>query len=236
MTHWLDAVRDATRCLPHANGTTRALIFGDAAGRATAICRAAGMEVVRALRTSADRPVTTGHDCGVSSVHVAADQLPFAEASFDLVVLQASLEFVHDDRHLIREAARVLRPGGHLIAIVPAAGALAGFDAINVYRYVRELTGRGGIPPETLPVGWRRHYTDDDLTAIFANTPFADRTISRGGWAAGEAPLLAGMLATRTLATLPAVGRRIRAWYDRFSDADQHLPGPAMILITATRQ
>lgn len=235
MTHWLDAVRDATRRLAATGEPATALIFGDAAGRATAMCRAAGMEVVRAIRNGADRGVAAAGDAAVTHRHVPNEHLPFADASFDLVVLQATLEFVHDDRLLVRECGRVLRPGGRLVTSVPAAGPLAGIDGINLYRYTRELTGRGGIPSEALPVGWRRHYGADDIESVFHGVPVIDMQIVRAGWALAESPLLAGMLVSRTLATLPHFGDRVRSWYERFGDLDQRLPGPAMVLITAAR-
>ena len=235
MTHWLDAVRDATRRLTATGEPATALIFGDAAGRATVICCAAGVRVVRAIRNGADWRVSEAGDAAVVNRHVPNEQLTFADASFDLVILQATLEFVHDDRLLVRECARVLRPGGQLIASVPAAGPLAGIDAINLYRYTRELTGRGGIPSEALPVGWRRHYDAGDIESVFRDVPVIDMQVVRAGWGIAETPLIAGMLATRTLATLPYVGNRVRLWYERFGDLDQRLPGPAMILITAAR-
>jgi len=40
--------------------------------------------------------------------------LPFADASFDLVFCKQVLEHVEHPRELVAEAARVLRPGGHL--------------------------------------------------------------------------------------------------------------------------
>lgn len=41
--------------------------------------------------------------------------LPFAEASFDLVVLGDVIEHLSDSRGLLVECRRVLRPGGHLL-------------------------------------------------------------------------------------------------------------------------
>lgn len=45
--------------------------------------------------------------------------LPFADAIFDLVVVIDMLEHVADDRALVGEIARVLRPGGEVIVNVP---------------------------------------------------------------------------------------------------------------------
>jgi SAM-dependent methyltransferase len=45
---------------------------------------------------------------------------PFAEESFDVVVLLATLEHIHDKEPLARECRRLLRPGGRVIVTVPA--------------------------------------------------------------------------------------------------------------------
>jgi SAM-dependent methyltransferase len=45
--------------------------------------------------------------------------LPFADASFDVVVLMSALEFMPDPAACVREAIRVLRPGGRIVGIRP---------------------------------------------------------------------------------------------------------------------
>jgi SAM-dependent methyltransferase len=45
--------------------------------------------------------------------------LPLPDAAFDTVILSDVLEHVPEPRHLWREIARVLRPGGHLLLNVP---------------------------------------------------------------------------------------------------------------------
>ena len=47
------------------------------------------------------------------------DRLPFVDASFDRVVCTEVLEHVPDDRLVVRELARVLRPGGTMAVSVP---------------------------------------------------------------------------------------------------------------------
>jgi len=55
----------------------------------------------------------------VSLVSADGGQLPFADQTFDLVACLEVLEHLEDDAKAVAEIARVLRPGGALIASVP---------------------------------------------------------------------------------------------------------------------
>ena len=62
-------------------------------------------------------------------MHVAlqvgvAEALPFADASFDLVILDNVLEHVQDRGRSLDEIRRVLRPGGILYLVTPKPFAL----------------------------------------------------------------------------------------------------------------
>ncbi len=52
----------------------------------------------------------------IEIVETWGEQLPFPDASFDLVYCRAVLHHARDLRQLCREASRVLRPGGVFIA------------------------------------------------------------------------------------------------------------------------
>ena len=47
------------------------------------------------------------------------ENLPFADRSFDVVLLHEVLEHVTDDRTTLREAGRVLAPGGRVVVFCP---------------------------------------------------------------------------------------------------------------------
>jgi len=102
--------------------------------------RARGIDVERApLRFCRDE-----RDLPVAQADAA--RLPFAAGSFDLVAALDALEHLADDAAALREIGRVLRPGGMLVASVPAFAWLWGSvdDLGHHYRRYRrgELSAR----------------------------------------------------------------------------------------------
>lgn len=57
----------------------------------------------------------------------AAESLPYPDGHFDRVVVVSSLEFVADLPAVCREVARVLAPGGRLVAVTPGTSPLLDF-------------------------------------------------------------------------------------------------------------
>jgi ubiquinone/menaquinone biosynthesis C-methylase UbiE len=63
--------------------------------------------------------VETGVEEGLSRlVTGVSEALPFADGSFDGILLNEVLEHVRNDRETLREALRVLRPGGRIVIFV----------------------------------------------------------------------------------------------------------------------
>jgi ubiquinone/menaquinone biosynthesis C-methylase UbiE len=87
----------------------------------------------------------------VPMVAASADRLPYPDWSFDAVVADSVLEHLDDPAGAVREWARVLRPGGTLLAWSPNRYAL------TVDPHVR-LWGLGWLPRAWMPtyVRWRR--------------------------------------------------------------------------------
>jgi SAM-dependent methyltransferase len=59
------------------------------------------------------------------------ERLPFTDASFDVLVFNEVIEHVDDDRETIKDALRVLRPGGHIVIYAP--NRLYPFETHGVY-------------------------------------------------------------------------------------------------------
>ena len=104
-----------------------------------------------------------------------AEQLPFEDGLFDVVLSHEVWEHVNDDRAAAREAVRVLKPGGRLLVFVP--NRLWLFETHGVYW--RGVYHFGNIPlVNWLPDALRnklaphvRAYTGKQLRALFEGLP-----------------------------------------------------------------
>lgn len=98
--------------------------------------------------------------------------LPFADETFDLVVAAWMLYHVTDLDRGLSEIARVLRPGGRLIAVTNSSRHAAElFDLIG-YPWERR---EGLFSAETGEDALRRHFTDVERTDIRAWATVRDR-------------------------------------------------------------
>lgn len=124
------------------------------------------------------------------------EKTPYADASFDAVILTDVLEHVADERATLNELYRVLKPGGCLIITTPHKGLFAFMDTDNyawhlrakfpsLYRRLfRMKHGRDPAPK----VGYElehRHYRLEDLIGLLEHSAFkqhyeVDR-VFRGG-------------------------------------------------------
>jgi len=81
-------------------------------------CETVGVDILRPDLLSARRHLV-GKEPAASFVQADGGRLPFAGASFDFVACTETLEHAADAALMLRELARVLRPGGRLVVSVP---------------------------------------------------------------------------------------------------------------------
>lgn len=136
-------------------------------------------------------------------VRAPAERLPYADASFDGVLLHEVLEHVDDDAAAVREAWRVLRPGGRMVIFVP--NRYYPFETHGVFW--RGAYHYGNVPlVNYLPDVWRdrlcphvRAYTGRELRRLFAGLP---------GRLVVHRRIFAGY--DNVVARAPALGRALR--------------------------
>ncbi len=92
-----------------------------------------------------------------------AAHVPLADRSFDGILCLDVLEHVTNERAVLAETARLLKPGGTLVLTVPHSGLLAGLDSPNLFGRLVHATRRGRFPPEIAAAGCHHHYAVDDL-------------------------------------------------------------------------
>ena len=95
----------------------RVLDVGCGTGRLAALLAGAGAEVVGVDLSPAMLAVAAQRAPGRLACADAA-RLPLPDASVDAAVTVATLEFTHDPAAVLAEMARVVRPGGRVVAAV----------------------------------------------------------------------------------------------------------------------
>jgi SAM-dependent methyltransferase len=154
------------------------------------IARDTGAEVVAVDLSS--RMVELARERGVDARVADVQQLPFADGEFDLVVAAWMLYHVPDLDRGLRELARVLRPGGGLVAVTNSR-----FHLIEL----RELVGSG---PSTLSFA---RETGDGLLAPYFDRirrEDVDGTLTFADRAAVEAYVRASIAMSPFVDNLPA--------------------------------
>lgn len=76
-----------------------------------------------------------------SSVLVEDSELPFPDAYFDRVMLVHALDHCSDPASMLREAWRVMAPGGRLITVVPNRRGLWARSELSPFGYGRPYSG-----------------------------------------------------------------------------------------------
>jgi len=114
------------------------LDLGSGRGHYAALARASGAACVVAL----DLTPEMLEAAPLPAVVADGGRLPFASHAFDVVVASLVLSYLSDPAQAIREAARVLRPGGMIVA--------------------------SDLHPVAVVKGWRRHFETADGASVEA--------------------------------------------------------------------
>lgn len=108
--------------------------------------------------------IPTSHDFWGAKPHAYArgEALPFRDASVDTLLGVSLMNYLPDPLRLLREAARLVRPGGVILLEFPQMLPLDGEDP-DYFRFTREggeylLRSAGFEPVECIPIGglWAR--------------------------------------------------------------------------------
>lgn len=134
-----------------------------------------------------------------------ADRVPHPDSFFDAVLLLDVLEHVPRQDDVVREIARVLRPGGTLVLSVPNKGALAWLDSLNLYH---GLFGESQPPPTDDP-SWsvsplHRHYSYEDVRLLL-EPHFVVQSVQYTGFGIAEAVNFVLLVLFRAWTPLPRV-------------------------------
>ena len=128
-------VRSALSKVPR---DSRILDVGCGYGEYMELFREMGFSNVSGLDT--DRKALEGQECVVLC---AGESMPFKPSSFDVVTCISVLEHAEDDRRVLDEIRRVLRPGGIAIIVVPSSAYPFTYDPVNAF--LRPFGRRVGI-------------------------------------------------------------------------------------------
>jgi ubiquinone/menaquinone biosynthesis C-methylase UbiE/uncharacterized protein YbaR (Trm112 family) len=175
-----------------------------------------------------------------------AEALPFAPEQFDTVALQSALETVQDQRKVVRECRRLLRPSGHICISTPNRYSLGPDPHIGVLaggwlpdRWVEAYARKhGAVPPK------RNLLSAKSLRTLLEDAGFRDIRIDvpevareqRRAFGFAARTLIAGYHASRhipvTKAVLELVGPLLHAVANKPS---KKLPAAEHVMHAAAR-
>jgi SAM-dependent methyltransferase len=108
-------------------------------------------------------------------LRAGGEALPFADSTFDAVVLADVIEHIPRAELAVAEFARVLRPGGRLVMATPDRAVLETIERIDrvamsvvsgVRAAARRVLGRGYRPAPPGVEQWEQFFSHDELAAL----------------------------------------------------------------------
>ena len=142
----------------HLHGARRVLDVGCGEGQVARRVAADGAWVVGVDPAAAQVRVADARGGGPRYGRAAADALPFGDGAFDAVVICLALEHVDDFATALREAARVLEPGGTFLLLVghpllqaPGSGWIDDRDWDERYWRIGTYLQEGAVVDEVAP-------------------------------------------------------------------------------------
>jgi len=97
--------------------------------RTVSNCRLYGLELEDEIIAKANANI--GHLPGITISQASIYEQPYADNSFDAVILSEVLEHIDEEQRGLREILRVLKPGGVVVITVPNANYPFWWDPIN---------------------------------------------------------------------------------------------------------
>jgi demethylmenaquinone methyltransferase / 2-methoxy-6-polyprenyl-1,4-benzoquinol methylase len=132
------------------------------------------------LRVGKDRLLNKGVTGPIEYVEADAEALPFADNSYDRVIMGFGLRNVTDKQQALHEIYRVLKPGGLLLVLefstakLPLLKEIYEFYSFNVIPKVGQLITQDKDSYQYLVESIRMHPDQDTLQTMFEQAQFTD--------------------------------------------------------------
>ena len=200
--------RQLLMCLEFAPNAATTLDVGCSAGYVLAAAQSLGLKPT-GLAFSA-YAAELARERGFPSAAASLTELPFRDASFDIVTAKHTLEHVHTPRKGMSEIARVLKPGGVAMIVVPDA---------DYWHLNASPKGSRYFRPEHL--GWQHHVYYDvktlgrglqesGLELVSVDKAIFRRRLATGLAAPFEAARFVGLKAWTTISRVTRLRREIQ--------------------------
>lgn len=123
-------------------------------------------------------------------------RLPWGGAPVSRAMALDVLKHAIDEAAWLKAIVEVLEPGGELIVRVPLEGPVAWLDALNLIRYMQDITGGSQPLTEVTMKGWHRHYRPGEIEQLLGDAGMVVTHVARSGSPHVEFANLARLMVT----------------------------------------